>query len=157
MSHDPDPVVRDAAARLQAALVEAASWPFKCRVSFENLDRQRETLGFVYAELTGTSLPDRPELDDYWTTYWLGPAGGGLRTEFETGNYGLGFTLTRYALLVGDEAWVWTDDEEHDNCGPQGGDFLVNARSPEGLERVVAALVAWHAAKGVTSFQRETR
>ena len=133
----------EALARFRARTDETAAWPHRVHLDFANLDRQTETMRAIYQALAGAPLAERPTVDDFWTRLYTDPDGDGLLIDAETYNYGLEITTTRYTLVVAG-ACVRTTDVDSDNCAPEGGAFDLAARSPEALERAVAALVAWH-------------
>jgi hypothetical protein len=148
-------VLDDELATIRRELEHAATWGFRSRVVFRNLDRQSEVLRAVFSAVTEAFLPSKPQLEERAPWDWLyTDARGALLVESESGNYGLGFVITRYALLMRGTASIRTEDRDFDNCAPEGGEFEVCAVSADALERVIGAIVEWHARNGVADFVR---
>lgn len=154
VTHDPfdaSQVVK----RFSDAVEAPPDWPMRCTLTFPYQDAQLDALRHTYRALAPAEA-DHPgaAVIDGWTRVFITKRDDGIVMHANSGNYGLGFTITSFTLLVRDEAWASTLDHDFDNCAPEGGVFEVRARSPEGLERVVDALVAWHAERGVALLAR---
>ncbi len=144
-------------ARFLRQVDELEGGSFRTTLNFPYKDRPevclRETYAAIEADL---KLFWKPLVTDGWMTFYGTRRDGGLWMDMESGNYGLGFSIERYVLLVAGVACIRTWDREDDNCGSTGGEFIVSACDDAALERVVAVLVSWHAAHSMPSFTRQT-
>jgi hypothetical protein len=123
-----------------------------CSVTFPNRNGHLEILWEVYAAL---SPPEAAASVRYTVSWYPGDVlaltergDGVLTSSVQIGNYGPPETRSSYSLRVGEEACVWTCDDNDFDLVVTEATFRVRARSPEVLERVVRVIVDWHAARG---------